>query len=171
MLDCLVVAICYFQLFKNDVWKLLLGKEMEWCWKLLITKFSKLWHYQIIWYLFADCKTVNLCSVHSIWFMKFFAEIWLVKNSTRIINTNHELSSLALVFYWSLVYSLTFYLSKFKFSQRRKIKKMSWDFHENYHGKPENITGFFFRKSWAPCNFTLSITPMDSHLSSNVNVF
>ena len=67
--------------------RLLLGKEMKWCQKSSIRMFSKLWHYRIIWYLFAGFKTVILCSVHSIWFVKYVlaAKMWFVKTSFRIM--------------------------------------------------------------------------------------
>ena len=47
----------------------------------------ELWHYRIIWYLFEGFKTVIVCSVHSVRFMKFVfcAKIWFVKTSTRIV--------------------------------------------------------------------------------------
>ena len=49
--------------------------------------FLKLWHCQIICYLFAGFKAIVLCSVHSIWFVKyvFSNKIWFVKTSTRIM--------------------------------------------------------------------------------------
>ena len=49
--------------------------------------FLKLWHCQIIWYLFAAFKTIILCSVHSLWFVKyvFSAKIWFMKVSPRIV--------------------------------------------------------------------------------------
>ena len=37
-----------------------------------------------------------------------------------------------------------------------KIKKMSWDFHENCHGKPGNVM-FFFQKYWA--HWVIKIAP------------
>ena len=47
----------------------------------------KLWHCQITWYLFAGFKTIILCSIHSIQFVKyvFSAKIWFVKTSTKIV--------------------------------------------------------------------------------------
>ena len=66
--------------------KLLLSKEMEWCQKLLIRMFSKLWQYQIIWYLFAGFRIITLCSVHCVWFMKYlFSAKIFMKTSTRIM--------------------------------------------------------------------------------------
>ena len=47
----------------------------------------KLSQCRIIWYLLAGFKTIILCSVHSIRFVKyvFFAKIWFVKTSTGIV--------------------------------------------------------------------------------------
>ena len=41
----------------------------------------------MIWFLFADFKTAILCSVHSIWFVKYVlsAKVLFVKTSTRIV--------------------------------------------------------------------------------------
>ena len=49
--------------------------------------FLKLWHCQIIWYLFESFKTIILCSPCSVWFVKYVlsAKIWFVKTSTRIV--------------------------------------------------------------------------------------
>ena len=51
--------------------------------------FLKLWHCQTIWYLLAGFTITILCSVHSMWFVKyvFFAKIWFMKTSTRIVKT------------------------------------------------------------------------------------
>ena len=48
---------------------------------------KNLWHYGIIRYLFAGFKTITLCSVYSIRFVKhaFSTKIWFVKTSTRIM--------------------------------------------------------------------------------------
>ena len=47
----------------------------------------KLWHGQIIWYLFEGFKAIILCSVDSSWFVKYVfpAKIEFVKTSTRIV--------------------------------------------------------------------------------------
>ena len=62
---------------------------MEWCPKSSIRMFSKLWQYQIIdtYLQVTYLKTIILCSVSSIWFVKyvFFAKIWFLKTSTRIV--------------------------------------------------------------------------------------
>ena len=76
-----VLAICHFQLRKkNDVYKTSTHQKNKWC-------FLKLWHCWLIWYLLAGFKIVILCSGRSIWFVKnvFFAKIWFVKTSTRIV--------------------------------------------------------------------------------------
>ena len=90
MVYCPAFSICYFWL------------RNKWCFQnfCLIKKwlmleigdksFLKLWHRQIIWYLFASFKDIILCSVHSIWFVKcvFSAQIRFVKTLTRIVK--HE---------------------------------------------------------------------------------
>ena len=50
--------------------KLLLDKELDDAGILSIRMFSKLWHCRIILFLFARFKTIILCSVHFIWFVK-----------------------------------------------------------------------------------------------------
>ena len=54
---------------------------------MLIRVFLKLWHCQIIWYLFAGFKVIILLSVHFIWFVKyvFSAKLRFVKTSTRLV--------------------------------------------------------------------------------------
>ena len=49
---------------------------------------------QIICYLFAGFKTIILCSVHSIQFVKciFSAKIWLVKISTKIVKYEYRVA-------------------------------------------------------------------------------
>ena len=58
-------------------------------WMLLeiVDKFLNLCYCQIIWYLIVGFKTIILCSVHSLWFVKymFSAKIWFMKTSTRIV--------------------------------------------------------------------------------------
>ena len=53
----------------------------------MIRIFLKLWHCQIIWYIFVGFKTIMLFSVHCIRFMKwvFSVKIWFLKTSTRIM--------------------------------------------------------------------------------------
>ena len=67
--------------------KLLLNKEMKWCWKSAVRMLLKSRRWRVTWYLFAGFKTIILCSVHSIWFVKyvFSAKIWFVKTLTRIV--------------------------------------------------------------------------------------
>ena len=57
-----------------------------------IRMFSKLWQCQTVWYLFASFKTIILCSLHSMRFMKyvFSAKIWFVKTSTRVVKYELE---------------------------------------------------------------------------------
>ena len=52
-----------------------------------IRMFLKLWHCQIVWYLFAGFKTIILCSVPSIWFViyVFSGKICYMKTSTRVV--------------------------------------------------------------------------------------
>ena len=55
--------------------------------------FSKLWQYQIIWYLFAGFKTTTLCSVRSFydsWNMFFLLKYDSWKLQLESWNTNHE---------------------------------------------------------------------------------
>ena len=48
--------------------------------------FLKLWHCRIIWYLLVGFKTIILCSVHSIRFVKMcFFLLKYVKTSTRVV--------------------------------------------------------------------------------------
>ena len=86
MVNHIVLANCHFQLRKLYLQNFY-SKRKGWYWKSLIWMFLKLWHCQIISYLFASFKTIILCSVHSVWFMKyvFSAKIWFVKTSTRIV--------------------------------------------------------------------------------------
>ena len=50
----------------------------------------------IIWSLFPGLKTVMLCSVHYLWFVKyvFSAEIWFVKTSTRVVKYKSQVIKL-----------------------------------------------------------------------------
>ena len=49
----------------------LVGGNSFRCWQSLIRVFLILWHFQIIWYFLASFKTIILCCVHSIWFVKY----------------------------------------------------------------------------------------------------
>ena len=71
---------------------------MEWCQKLSIRMFLKLWQYRIIWYLFTGFKIIILCSVHSLWFVRyvFSAKIWFVKTWTRIVKCESRVNFFAL---------------------------------------------------------------------------
>ena len=84
-----LLIVWSLQFTKTMFEKLLLNKEMEWCRKPSIRMFSKLSQYGITWFLFAGylVKDQILCSVYSIWFMKyvFFAKIWFVKTSIKIV--------------------------------------------------------------------------------------
>ena len=70
---------------KNDVYKPFAQKKIWWCWELLM--FLKLWQCRIMCYLLVGFKTIILCSVLSIWFVKYAisAKIWFVKTTTRIV--------------------------------------------------------------------------------------
>ena len=83
MVNCLIFSICYFRLGKRWCLQNLYSKK-EWSSKRILLK---LWHRQIIWYLFANFKTIILCSVCSIRFVKYVlsTKIWFVKTSTRIL--------------------------------------------------------------------------------------
>ena len=54
--------------------------------------FLKLWHCRIIWYLFVSFKTIILCSVHSVRFVKmcFLLKYGSWKPQLKSWNTNHE---------------------------------------------------------------------------------
>ena len=82
MVNCLVFAIFYFRLHKLMFTRLSLDKEIRHC--------------QITWYLFADFKTIILCYVHSIWFVKhvFSAKRWFVKTSNRIVKCESQVAKL-----------------------------------------------------------------------------
>ena len=84
-LSCLCNVL--FSVRKKWCLQTLARQRNGWWWTLSIRMFLKVWLCRIIWYLFAGFKTITLCSVSSIWFMKyvFFAEIWFVKTSTRIV--------------------------------------------------------------------------------------
>ena len=69
---CLVFAICYFWLLKKwilqNVWSIKKWIMLE---NNDIYDALKLWHCRIIWYLCAGLKTIILCSVFSMWFVKY----------------------------------------------------------------------------------------------------
>ena len=82
MANCLSFSICYFRLGKKCLQNLY--SKIEWS---STKNFLRLWHCQIIWYLFESFKTIMLCSVRSIRFVKYVlsAKIWFMKTSTRIV--------------------------------------------------------------------------------------
>ena len=84
---CLVFAICYLGIKKLSLKNIFALQRNRWCWKSAIRMFLKKIHCQITLYLFAGFKTIFLCSVYTLWFMKyvFTAKIWFVKTSTRIV--------------------------------------------------------------------------------------
>ena len=72
--------------------------------------FLKLWHCRIIYYVLAGFKTIILCSVHSIRFVKydFFTKIWFVKTAnrivkygSRIVKSNPKVYSIIYTFTWN----------------------------------------------------------------------
>ena len=85
-------------------------------------------------------------SIH-LWYMKsvFFAEIWLVKTSTRIGKYKSRVitSNPSILLSHCIFLKLTNPNSRFP---RGKKFKISWDFHENYHRKPGSVS------IWAPCS-------------------
>ena len=110
---------------------------MEW-WQKLLIMFIKLWHYQIIWYLFAGCKSIILFSVHSsIWFMKylFSAYIYLVETSTRIVKdklqvakSNHGILVIPCIFLNLLLIQIhSFPVEKNFKNVMRFARKLSWE--------------------------------------------
>ena len=74
-------------IFHFELHKTFMPLKNGWCWTLSIRMLLKLWHFQVIWHLFAGFKTVILCSAHSIWFTKcvLFGKVWFVETSTRIM--------------------------------------------------------------------------------------
>ena len=83
MVNCPIFWICYFRLGKKWCLQNLHSKK-EWSSTII---FSQLWQCQIIWYLFESFKTIILCSVCSMQFVKYVlpVKIWLVKTLTRIV--------------------------------------------------------------------------------------
>ena len=83
MVNCPIFWICYFRLGKKWCLQNLHSKK-EWSSTII---FSQLWQCQIIWYLFESFKTIILCSVCSMQFVKYVLpiKIWLVKTLTRIV--------------------------------------------------------------------------------------
>ena len=74
MFEWLILSSLQFAVFdsvKNDVCKTFARYRIGWCWKSLIRMFLKLWHDHIIWYLFPGLRTIILCSVWSLWFVKY----------------------------------------------------------------------------------------------------
>ena len=90
--DCLFFVVYDFSYIKSDVYKTFAWERNGWLWKSSIRMFSKLWQCQTVWYLFASFKTIILCSLHSMRFMKyvFSAKIWFVKTSTRVVKYELE---------------------------------------------------------------------------------
>ena len=83
MVNFLIFSVCYFRLGKRWCLQNLYSKKERSSTRILL----KLWHCQIIWYLFANFKIIILCSVCSIRFVKYVlsTKIWFVKTSTRIL--------------------------------------------------------------------------------------
>ena len=80
--NCLVFAICYLWVHKNiSLQNIFAQQKNRWCWKLAIGMFLRKWRCHITLYLFAGFKSIFLCSIHSLWFVKyvFTANIWFVK--------------------------------------------------------------------------------------------
>ena len=85
MVNCLVLAICYFRFCKK--WSLQNFFSIEkWMIEIVDEIVFSMWHCRVIWYLFASFKTI-LCSVHSIWFLSIWIFCWNVicENLTRIV--------------------------------------------------------------------------------------
>ena len=84
--NCLIFAICYLRVRKKWFLQNFARQRNGCCCKSSI-RMLKFWHCQIIMYLFAGFKTMILCSIHSLWFVKYVrsAKIWSVKTSTRIV--------------------------------------------------------------------------------------
>ena len=61
-----------------------------WCCKSSRRASLKLWHYQLIWFLVAGLKTIILCSVHSVWFLKHAFTYGPWKFQLESWNMNHE---------------------------------------------------------------------------------
>ena len=60
--------------------------------------FLKLWHCRIIWYLFVGFKTIILCSVNSIRFVKMWVFLLkYVKTSTTVVKYESRVVKLTLV--------------------------------------------------------------------------
>ena len=90
MVNCLVFSNCYIRHCKNwylQYFCLIKKRKMLEIIIIIIIVFLKLWHCQIIWYLFACFKVIILGSFHSIWFVKyvFSAKLRFVKPSTRLV--------------------------------------------------------------------------------------
>ena len=90
MVNCLVFSNCYIRHCKNwylQYFCLIKKRKMLEIIIIIIIVFLKLWHCQIIWYLFACFKVIILGSFHSIWFVKyvFSAKLRFVKPSTRLM--------------------------------------------------------------------------------------
>ena len=94
---------------------------MEWCQKLSIRMFLKLWQYRIIWYLFTGFKIIILCSVHSLWFVRyvFSAKIWFVKTWTRIVKCESRVVKSNTVYIY-LIFCMSIFLHFFLCKKKKK---------------------------------------------------
>ena len=86
--NCLVFSICYFGSVKN-VYKTWQGNGRWWNVDKNVFKSCQC---RIIWYLLPGFKTINVCSVHSIRFVKYvsFARYVSRKLELESWNANHE---------------------------------------------------------------------------------
>ena len=94
MVNCLVLAICYFRFCKK--WSLQNFCSIEkWMIEIVDKIVFSMWHCRVIWYLFVSFKTI-LCSVHSIWFLSIWIFCWNVicENLTRIVKYESQVVKL-----------------------------------------------------------------------------
>ena len=86
MVNCLVFAICYFRLSIRRGLKNFCSIEKRIMLVVVDKNVLKLWHYKIIWCLFAGFKTLVLCSVHSTWLIKYVISVkmWFMKTLARM---------------------------------------------------------------------------------------
>ena len=91
------------QAYKLEAYKTFAWQKDWWSLKSLIGMFLKLLPYWIIWYLFVGFKTIILCSVHSIHFMKYVlsAKYGLWKGKVESWNMNHKLLNQILMLAWN----------------------------------------------------------------------
>ena len=100
MVNCVIFAICYFQLHKKScLQNFCLIKK----WMMLEIVKKNVFRFMILPNnMVLICKIVIiLCFIHSILIMKyvFFAKIWFMKTLTRIVNINHELINQTLLLF------------------------------------------------------------------------